>query len=191
MAVQINKDTLTKAAKSAGAYLARQVDYVFLGLLGATLLGIIIVYVGEASTPEPAVIEPKPISPEIKISAEEGHPKSEAYFAVFELIEPVPTLEQTEYQNLIDFNMFDPRAARDAEQLHDEAKQKLMEAESRFDQGNYEEARRLAQEALNQAPMMQAAVRLIESIDARIAANEAEGEADEGEDAPEEGESPE
>jgi predicted S18 family serine protease len=191
MAVEINKDTVVKAIKTTAGFLGRQLDFVFLGLMAATSLGVIVFYVSEASTPVPAVDEPKPVVIEIKISAEKDHPKSEVYFSVFNLIDPVEPLDQTEYQNLIDFNMFDPRAARDAEQLHDEAKQKLMEAESRFDQGNYEDARRLAQEALSQAPMMQAAVRLLDKIRAQTEAAEAEAEDAEGEEGSEEDADPE
>jgi predicted S18 family serine protease len=174
MAMKLNKDSILRTLKNTLGALGQRMDYVLLGLLGATTLGVIIFYVSEVSSPVPVVVEPQPRPLMIRISAAEGHPRSGAYFDAFELVEAIEPLDQTEYQNLIDFNMFDPRAARDAEQLHDEAQVKLKEAESRFDQGNYEQARRLAQEALSQAPMMQAAVRLLEKIDARAPSQEAE-----------------
>lgn len=183
MAVQINKDTVAKALKRLGDVLGRQLDYVFLGILGLVTLVVAMIYGSEITTPTPTVTEPKPITLEPKITTKEGDATSEAYFAVFEMIEPPPPFEQTEYQQLIDFNMFDAKAARDAEELHDEAKKRLNDAEDAFEKGNYEAAKRLAEEALDRAPTMQAAVRLIDRIEAATAPSEEAGEGDaDGED---------
>jgi hypothetical protein len=174
MAVAINKDSIVRGLKAVGRVITGQVDYVFLGLLGAVTLAVSVFYGTEVTTPIPVVREPKPIQLEPKISAEEGSPASEVYYAVFEMLKPVKPFEDTEYQQLIDFNMFDAKAARDAEELHDEAKKRLNDAEEAFEKGNYDDARRLAQEALDRAPTMQAAVRLIERIEAATAPAEAE-----------------
>lgn len=180
MAVEINKDTIVRGIKKLGGLITGQLDYVFVGLLGAVTITVAIFYGSEVTTPMPAVREPQPIQLEPKISAEEGSPASEKFFAVNEMLKPVPSFEDTEYQQLIDFNMFDAKAARDAEELHDEAKKKLNDAEEAFEKGNNEEARRLAQEALDRAPTMQAAVRLIEKIDAATAPASETGEGVEG-----------
>lgn len=167
MAVEINKETLVKGLKSVGRVVSGQLDFVFLGLLGATTLGVAVFYGSEVTTPDPEVAEPKPKELQAQITAIEGDPTSKAYFDVFKMLEAPKPFGQTEYQQLIDFNMFDARAARDAEELHDQAKKRLSDAEAAFEKGNYEEARRLAEEALERAPTMQAAVRLIERIKAQ------------------------
>jgi hypothetical protein len=191
MAVQINKESLIKGFKAAGQLVRGQLDYVFLGLLGATTLAVAVFYGTEVTTPAPPVVEPKPVELAPEITADEGDPKSKAYFDVFQMLEAPKPFEQTEFQQLIDFNMFDARAARDAEELHDQAKKRLSDAEAEFEKGNYEEASRLATEALDRAPTMQAATRLIERIKAMTepeamepsaeGGEEAEGDAAEGE----------
>lgn len=190
MAVQLNKDTVLKAFKRMGGVLARQLDFVFLGVLGVVTLVVAIIYASEVTTPTPTVREPKPIELQPKISAKEGDPASEAYYAVFEMLEPPEPFEQTEYQQLIDFNMFDAKAARDAEELHDEAKKRLNDAEEAFEKGNYEAAQRLAEEALDRAPTMQAAVRLLDRIKAATAPpeDETQGEGESETPAEEDGE---
>lgn len=194
MAVEVNKETIVKGLKTAWAKISGQLDYVFLALLGGTTLAVAIFYGTEITTPDPPVVEPKPKELTVQITAVEGDPTSKAYFDVFKMLEAPKPFEQTEYQQLIDFNMFDARAARDAEELHDQAKKRLSDAEAAFEKGNYEEARRLAEEALQRAPTMQAAVRLIDRIKAQTepaseeqAAEGAEGESVPGDQAAEEG----
>lgn len=180
MAIEINKETATRVLKSFGAVLGKRMDFVLLGLMGASTLGVALIYLTEASTGVPPVIDPKPKELTPMITAKAGDAKSAAYFAVFDLIKPIKPLDQTDYQALIDFNMFDAKAARDAEQLHDEAKQKLKEAEARFEEGNYSEAKRLAEEAIERSPTMQAAVRLLDQIKAKTAPAEGAAGAEAG-----------
>lgn len=185
MAVDINKDSIVAGLKKAGGIIAGQLDFVFLGLLGLSTLGVLILYAGEFTTAMPRVTEPSPIKLTPTITVE-----SEVYTQVFEMLDPPPTFEKTEFQQLIDFNMFDARAARDAEELHDEAKKKLNDAEEAFEEGNYERAKTLAQEALERAPTMQAAIRLIERVEAATAPAEGEeGGEDGGASGDEEGDS--
>lgn len=97
----------------------------------------------EIPPPEVQQVDLKPI-----ISSKEGAPESEAYFKAISLIENLPPFEQSKYQPLIEFNPFDPKAARDAEDLEKRADEILKLAKNQLDTGDLDGAEARVREAL-------------------------------------------
>lgn len=136
------------------AKMKKNLDRVLLAAMAGVLVVMMAAYLSERSTPEAEVVrEPRgPI--ESKISS-----TSFDYAYVEFMMEPVAPMEESDYKELLNFNMFDAKAVRNADQVVEEANRKAVPAAaalSRFEQtgadADRDEARRLALEAQEVIP---------------------------------------
>lgn len=144
-------------------------DHVLIGLMALMLVVVGVLYFNETTAPQETVKEPEVYTLKRHISTE-----SRLYQSVVASAEPLPELEETTYTQLVKFNIFDAKAARDAEELDRQAAEIYVQAQQQYEAGNYDEARELANRALGLSAHMRQAHELVEKIDLMTRAQEQE-----------------
>lgn len=145
----------------------------FLYGLGLLLLVRIFVYLSEAQSRVPATMDPPPHQLKEVITEDSDEVK-----AVQSLTHPLPEFEVSVYNYLHQINVFDPKLTRDSGQIEDLANNLASEATIAFQNGIYDQARVLVNEALKMVPDHVAARELAKKLDAL---EEAQAEPDEDE----------
>jgi hypothetical protein len=117
--------------------LLKNLDRVLFGSLAGVLACIGLIWLFEQNAAAPGTPEPdrKPIEAAIR----QNDP---AYLYVKFMSETPKRIEETDYAELLNFNMFDAQAVRNAEKLIDSANAAFRQAAEAFAAGDYEQARR-------------------------------------------------
>ncbi len=152
--------------------LSKHLDKIMIGSLGfiTALLGFLAF--AERSTVQPEAVPPKPRDPIFAITK-----TAMPYRVISELVvKRLEPFESSPYHPLTDFNMFDPKSVKDAEQRQKDADKLVGQAQTLVEQAKYDEARLLLDQVFKKLDASyKPAKLLLEEIDKRIKATPAPG----------------
>lgn len=166
------QDEKKEALKAA---LAKNVDKLMLVGLAVLAGFVALIRFGEISSVYIPPEKPSTKDPQVFLSSKEGLPTSANYFKVIGLSGQMPPFDQSPFVPLQEFNMFDAKAARDAEELKKRADELLAEAKRSLDAGRLDEAEAKIQEALKTSYRYKPALEMLEQVQTRKGGGDAAG----------------
>lgn len=176
------KELAARVAAKAKALWQKHLDRLALAMIGLCLGLVGYMYYVESTAPVPVVTEPKTIKIKQMLALED-----QVVLDIDKMGQPLAEIEDTTLTAIIQINMFDAKAAKSAEQVARQAREKMNEAKREFEQGNLREARTLAQGALEMNQTLTSAKEMIRTISERLGESAKEAPTVEGEGTPEAG----
>ncbi|MCL5271657.1 MAG: hypothetical protein M1457_14130 [bacterium] len=152
--------------QQVGELFKNKINRVFLAGMAVLLLLRLLIYASESqySNAPPA----PPPSVDLKPTLSQNSPE---FKKVQEMLVPWPEFSaSTKTLELTRQNMFDPNRVLQAADFERQAEEKVTKAYTEFNKGNYEAARRLAQEGLSILGNHKGAKELLKKIDAKLGA---------------------
>ena len=149
-------DTLMRSMRS-------NLDRVLIGVLAVTFVAVVWLFLIERAATTPQVDPPPPWQPEIKISKD-----SPDYRRVVNMSTRRGAMADTGYSTLLENNPYDPRSVRPIEELEEEARVLLNEAQELRRRGELDQALEKAREALRTLRTHRPSELFIETVEAEI-----------------------
>lgn len=157
-----------------GAKLVEHLDKILVVAQGIVFLGVGYTYYTESSSQPPPSQLPNRVELKPFIDTKPPEPgQTSDYITVMFLVGPQDPLDESGFKDLGNFNMFDAMAVRDADDLQDQARSLVEQAQRAYDEGRLEDSQNLLQQALEISLNYRPAVQLREQM-AEDAKEEAE-----------------
>lgn len=160
----------------------KRADQILVGSMAVLLAIVGYLYYSESTAPVPEVTPPPPVKIKQVIK-----PGATIVQDVEKMGQPLADIGDTTLSAILQINMFDAKAAKSAEEVARQAREKINQAQRAFEGGNLREARTLAQEALEMDKMLTSAKEMITSINEKLGDSAKEAPKPEGEGTPEAG----
>lgn len=145
-----------------GSKLVEHLDKMLIVAQAIVFLGVAYTYWTESSAPPPSSQAP---NREPLVAFIDTKPGLSAYNTVMLLAGPQKPLDMSDFKDLGNFNMFDAMAVRNADDLQDQARSLVEQAQRAYDEGRLEDSQNLLQQALEISLNYRPAMQLRERMD--------------------------